>query len=506
MAFVVVADSDVPINGLAETIGGHTPMPVAEAVDGALARPNSVYVLPWGARARLHCGAFRIELDPGADISRSIGIFFCSLASAQKTRAIGVLLAGTNGEGDQGAEAIRDGGGVVIVEEPETLSPDDIGRILPPREIAAELTRMSREFQLREQLRIAKFARSLIESLPLPVALFDAAFRVCMANGAFRSLAAIPEGNFEGRSLRDLSSALGNPEELLRSPLDPGATFSFEHETPGENSKVLNIRGCVVHADGDAYLLATFEDIGARKRFDRAMLEERKRLQDEVVSITIELSRTRKELRALTARLFTSQEEERRRVARELHDDISQKLALLEIDAQQAEPKITSNPGQGRRDMERLRNAIGALSEEVRRISHALHPAVIEDLGITPAIRSLVEDFGEREAMSVTFRTENVPESLPLETATGLYRIAQEALRNVVKHAGKTQVAVVLRGEEGSLLLEVIDEGKGFDPRNRNSGLGLVSVEERTRMMRGALKIDSQPGKGTRVTVEVPLR
>jgi signal transduction histidine kinase len=155
--------------------------------------------------------------------------------------------------------------------------------------------------------------------------------------------------------------------------------------------------------------------------------------------------------------------------------------------------------------MERLRNAIGALSEEVRRISRALHPSVIEDLGITPAIRSLVQEFGKREAMNVTFQAENVAACVPLETAIGLYRIAQEALRNVAQHAGKTDVKVLLTGESGRLRLEVIDGGKGFDPRTRSSGLGLIGAEERTRIMRGALNIDSHPGKGTKVTVDVPL-
>ena len=230
-----------------------------------------------------------------------------------------------------------------------------------------------------------------------------------MANHAFRDLAAVCKGDIEGRCLSDLAPALGNLEEplrhrleTLRASLDPAGAFTIEHETQGENSRILSVRGCLVHSGGDDYLLVTFE-----------------------VSITRELNRSQNELRALAAQLFTSQEEERRRLARELHDDVSQKLALLEIDAQQAEPKIASNPGQGRRDVERLRNAIGALSEEVRRIAHGLHPAVIEDLGITPAIRALVQEFGEREAMKVAFRAENVPACVPLETAVGLYRIAR---------------------------------------------------------------------------------
>jgi two-component system, chemotaxis family, CheB/CheR fusion protein len=232
---------------------------------------------------------------------------------------------------------------------------------------------------------------------------------------------------------------------------------------------------------------------------------QRERLAGEVASTARELGRTQDELRALAARLFTSQEEERRRVARELHDDISQKLALLEIDAQQVEPQITSDPVRARKELERVRIAVGDLSEEVRRISHALHPSVIEDLGITPAIRSLVEDFRDREDMIVTFQADNVPDGIPLEIATGLYRITQEALRNTAKHAGRTHVKVTLVGEPGHIRLQTIDAGKGFDPRANRSGLGLISMQERARILRGKLTIESKLGEGTKVTVDVPL-
>jgi two-component system CheB/CheR fusion protein len=187
-----------------------------------------------------------------------------------------------------------------------------------------------------------------------------------------------------------------------------------------------------------------------------------------------------------------------------LHDDISQKLAMLEINAQQIEPQIGSDPGHARKELERVRMGIGDLSGDVRRISHALHPSVIEDLGVRPAIRSLVEDFRDREHMIVTFRSHEMPD-VPIEIATGLYRITQEALRNVARHAGKTHVKVLLKGETHRIRLEVIDFGEGFTPQARRSGLGLISMEERVRIMRGTLTIDSKPGEGTRVTVDIPL-
>jgi signal transduction histidine kinase len=117
----------------------------------------------------------------------------------------------------------------------------------------------------------------------------------------------------------------------------------------------------------------------------------------------------------------------------------------------------------------------------------------------------MVEDFRDRERMIVTFRAQNVPDGIPLEIATGLCRIAHEALRNVAKHAGDTHVKLLLRGGPGRILLQVTDAGKGFDLRARRLGLGLIGMEERARIMRGTLTVESQPGDGTRLTVDVPL-
>ena len=365
----------------------------------------------------------------------------------------------------------------------------------------------------RQELRDAlDVARGLIGCVPLPLAVIDLGFRIRLANEAFRGLADIRQGDVDGRSLPDLAAALWGLEEPLRThlqnlrtSLDPNSRFGFEYRTPGEKRGVLDIRGFVLHSGKQSYLVVTVEDITADKERERALTLESDRMAGEAAFTTRELVRTQEELRALAASLFTSQEEERRRVARELHDDISQKLALLEIDAQQLEPQITGNPARARTDLERVRAAIGELSEEVRRISHALHPSVIEDLGLTPAIRSMVEDFRDRERMIVTFRAQNVPDGIPLEIATGLCRIAHEALRNVAKHAGDTHVKLLLRGGPGRILLQVTDAGKGFDLRARRLGLGLIGMEERARIMRGTLTVESQPGDGTRLTVDVPL-
>jgi two-component system CheB/CheR fusion protein len=141
----------------------------------------------------------------------------------------------------------------------------------------------------------------------------------------------------------------------------------------------------------------------------------------------------------------------------------------------------------------------------VRRISHALHPAVIDDLGLTAALRSLVEDFREREHMIVTFTSRDLPDPLNSQITAGLYRITQEALRNIAKHAGRTHVKVIVKGDASGIRLQVLDYGEGFDVHAHPSGLGLISMEERARMLDAKFTVESQPGEGTRITVDVPM-
>jgi two-component system CheB/CheR fusion protein len=301
-----------------------------------------------------------------------------------------------------------------------------------------------------------------------------------------------------------LEEPLRSHLEDLRNSRDYGKSFEFEHTTPGENSKTFNFSGRMLKPDGEMFLLVTIEDITAHKEVQRLLGVEREKLARETATAARELGRTRDDLRALAGSLFTSQEDERRRVARELHDDISQKLAVLEIDTQQIEPQIASNPEEARGELEKVRQSIAALSEDVRRLSHGLHPTAIEDLGIGAAVRSLVEDFREREQMIVTYTSKDVPADLDSNVPTALYRITQEALRNISKHAGKTHVKISLIGGPAGIRLQIVDYGEGFDIQAPRTGLGLISMAERARMVQGTFAIESELGEGTRITVDVP--
>jgi signal transduction histidine kinase len=146
------------------------------------------------------------------------------------------------------------------------------------------------------------------------------------------------------------------------------------------------------------------------------------------------------------------------------------------------------------------------LADDVRDISHRLHPSAIEHLGLPTALRTLVTEFGERERMLTTFRSSDVPDRLPIEVAGALYRIAQEALRNVSKHAGRTHVKVLLEKTDAHLRLVVRDFGDGFDmEESQLRGLGFISMAERARLVGGVFSVNSALGEGTTITVAVPL-
>ena len=382
--------------------------------------------------------------------------------------------------------------------------------------------------RIQQELRGARdFSRSVIESVPLPLAVVDLGLRIRAVNDAFRSLTGLAGEALERRSLPDLALLLWGLDEPLRSALerlrmfgnpddnpradsagnpDPGAPardFAFEHKIQGEHPRVFAFRGCLLQPDRELFLLVTVEDITIHRDVERLLGLDRERLAIEVASTARELGRTQDELRALAGSLFTSQEDERRRVARELHDDICQRLAMLEIGVQGILSKVIGDLSPDN-ELRAVREGIGGLTQEVRRISHGLHPSVIDDLGVAAALGSLVEDFREREHMIVTFNAQNIPGSVPRDVATGLYRIAQEALRNVAKHAGKTHVKVLLRGGP-TLRLQVTDSGEGFDLRACRTGLGLISMEERARLAGGTFNIESSPDEGTRITVEIPI-
>lgn len=237
-------------------------------------------------------------------------------------------------------------------------------------------------------------------------------------------------------------------------------------------------------------------DITERHRAEEVLRQKEAALRD-----------SQDQLRELAARLLTSQEEEWSRIARELHDDLNQKLAFLVVEAERLEQRLSQSPDLVRDGLRSLQSRAVDLSEDVRRMAHQLHPAVLDDLGLEPALRSYCAEFSRLAGIPVKFSCQGLPESLPPEVALCLYRVAQEGLRNIAKHSRAPRAAVTLAGAPGAMRLSITDSGIGFDANavKGQGGLGIPSMEERVRLVNGSIQIESAPGKGTRITVHVPL-
>jgi two-component system, chemotaxis family, CheB/CheR fusion protein len=360
----------------------------------------------------------------------------------------------------------------------------------------------------QQELRVARdFANSVVQSVPVPVVVLEMDCSIRTVNKALCELTNTKESALIGRSLPDLVGHLWGIdgfktklEELSKA--ESGALLKFEHQSTTTRHKDLLVTGQALPVDGDRVLLLTMEDVTELRKAQAAESERHEALEEEVEVKDRTLSRTQEQLRELAAHLFTVQEEERQRVARDLHDDISQRLSFLEIVCSKAD--LTESKD---KDMEAIRKEVQSLNTDVRGISHRLHPAILSDLGITAALKSLVEDFGMREGMPATYFETNVQPDLPQPVSTALYRITQEALRNVSKHAGETHVKVQLQGVDGRVQLQVRDFGTGFDQDADFPlrGLGLVSMQERARIAGGTFSVTSSLGEGTNIVVEIPV-
>jgi signal transduction histidine kinase len=217
-----------------------------------------------------------------------------------------------------------------------------------------------------------------------------------------------------------------------------------------------------------------------------------------------EVLKTRAELKQLSARLVEAQEEERRAISRELHDEVGQALSGVLVEManlstliRTKDPNATDKADEIKRLVE---NSIGV----VRNMALLLRPSMLDDLGLLPALQWQAREVSKRSGVWVTVEAERVSEDLPEGHKTCIYRVVQEALHNIVQHAGASHVKTVVVQEPDRLLLSIQDDGKGFNP-SQEMGMGLLGIHERVGHLGGNLVIDSLPGHGTSLRVELPL-
>jgi signal transduction histidine kinase len=224
-----------------------------------------------------------------------------------------------------------------------------------------------------------------------------------------------------------------------------------------------------------------------------------------------EVVQTRGELQRLSQRLVEAQEQERRALSRELHDEVGQSLSALLVDV--ANAAAATPPGHP--ELAERHNSIRTLAERtlavIRNMSLLLRPSMLDDLGLVPALEWQAREMARRTGREVEVDADEVPDNLPEDVRTCVYRVVQEALNNVLRHAAATHVAIIVRQDGVRLLVLIRDDGRGFDPREVRAGgaghrgAGLIGIDERVRALGGVVRIESQPGRGCLIQAELPL-
>lgn len=234
---------------------------------------------------------------------------------------------------------------------------------------------------------------------------------------------------------------------------------------------------------------------------ERSQAEEASRESERI------LRQNENDLRRLAGRLISAQEEERSRLARELHDDLAQRLAVFAIDVGQLEQQLGDLPGPIHGALGEIKKDIVTISQDVHNLSRQIHPSILDDLGLIKAVESECAHFSKREGIEIVFNHENIPTVIPKGISLSLYRITQEGLSNISKHACAENISVSLKGTGHDVLLSVQDDGIGFDPAEvrEKPGLGFSSMRERARLIHGEFSVSSQPERGTIINVKVPL-
>ena len=227
---------------------------------------------------------------------------------------------------------------------------------------------------------------------------------------------------------------------------------------------------------------------------------ERKMAEADVEESERVLRQNENDLRKLAGKLIDAQEEERGRFARELHDDLAQRLAVFAIDVGKLEQQSMDAPAPVQEQIREMKTNIVKISQDVHNLSRQLHPSILDDLGLIKAVESECRNVSTREGVEIVFNHENIQAFIPKDISLSLYRIIQEGLSNISKHACAEHITVSLKGIDHDLLLSVQDDGIGFDTAEirKQPGLGFSSMRERTRLIHGELSIKSQPKQGTR--------
>jgi two-component system CheB/CheR fusion protein len=382
-----------------------------------------------------------------------------------------------------------------------------------------EIDRIKRSFQEVERAR--NFSRTIVEAVQEPLLVLGSDRHVLLANEAFLKAFQTSRAAIEHRSVFELeprgfrSAAFKRMLEESLGRRSRVTDFEIEFTIGASAPMIMAIaaRKFDLPEEDGAIILIVMKDITRFRLAERRLVASRDtvqkgrlRAESSLRESKHELSASRAELRVLAGRLIRAQEDERKRVARELHDDLTQRLSALQIGSAGL-ARLTPAGEPARAGFLAHEENIAEVVDEVRRLAYDLHPAILTHLGLRAALRSFCVKFSAREEIDVDFSAQKEPASLSEEIALCLYRVTQEGLRNVAKHSGTKSAGVVLKMVRGVLCLTIQDRGRGFgiEVQKNGEGLGLLGMKERVRLVHGTFQLRSRPGHGTRIDVRVPV-
>ena len=362
----------------------------------------------------------------------------------------------------------------------------DITERKPTEDALLELNRILRTQALLLQSR-EELLKTFVKNVPAGVAMLDRDMRYLQVSDRWCADYKIDTSQVLGRSHYELFPDIpqhwkemhrrGLEGEILQADED-----RWEREGGTDTWVRWEIRPWMTTSGIVGGILIFAEDITRRKQLEQAISE-------------------------MTKKLIESQEQERTRIARELHDDIAQRLALLAVELEQLQQDYPGLHVEVRSHMGELLKQTSEILADIQSLSHELHSSQLEHLGLAIAMKSFCREFGEQQKVEIDFQSHDLPSPVPPDISLCLFRILQEALHNSAKHSGARHVEVRLWGTSGQIDLIVRDSGVGFDceAAKDSRGLGLISMQERAKLAKGKLSIESQPRCGTAIRARVPF-
>ena len=364
------------------------------------------------------------------------------------------------------------------------------------RQLTAEI---QKHHKTEEALRASEIKyRTIFETTASATMIIENEGTLSLVNTEFERLTGFTKAQVEGKKKWTefvFEGDLGMMERYgrLRRNDQKAAPRNYECRVIGRNGKIRNIFVTVEMMPGTDQSVVSFLDVSKLKQIEQSLRESERRLH------------------YLSSRLLVAQENERQRISMEIHDELGQNLAVLKLELTTLAGRLRRDQGALKIEFNTILEFIDGMIEEMRRISRDLSPSIIQDLKLCRSLEWMLHDFNKHTDICVSIKMIDINAMFDTKEQIIIYRIFQEALNNIRKHAQARHVSVIMKNDNGTLRISIEDDGKGFKVDEiwhrhvADRGLGIASLEERTRMLGGTFDLKSQQGKGTRLTVTIPV-